>query len=171
MTSRKPAYVTSLVIGVATSLALAVACADGAVEKTVSAMLPTAPSMKARSDQSAAPGRTAQEEFHAKNHMDWVGQEHNRALAEFSIIMNRGSDRKDLCKLMLKYMVEFRLKKGDAGGSAQDREDAAITGARKTGVCGSRFGSDKQGSGMLASMRRSTSVFDEPSPEAQNLMN
>ncbi len=171
MTIRKPAVISRSVIGAAAILAVALACSEGAVEKTVVARVSPAPDAIVKHDQSTAPGRNAKEEFHAKNHMDWVGQAHNRALNEFFVIMKSGPDRKDLCTLMLKYMAdEFRFQDGKPSGTAEDRQNAAKVGVSKGRICESRLGSTEKTFGMLASVTRPASAPDEVSPEASAIV-
>src|SRR5687768_14344634 len=86
--------------------------------------------------KSPAPnkGPDARAAFHAKNHVDWVGEEHNKALADFFAGLG-GGDPAKLCA-DLEDFAASRTTPGNDLGPTNQRRGAARIGLAFGKLCG-----------------------------------
>lgn len=123
----RKATVLSIVAGVG------LACSEEAMDGAVTS--PIAPS-----HAPSLSSTNASANFHAKNHLDWVGRAHNKALSDFAAMVKAKGAPKDLCAALMDFMsaAERLPGKGNKGDAASRRATTA-GGLRATDACKRRF--------------------------------
>lgn len=123
-------------------LAIVSGCSDAADDDAI-----TSPSantaVSAHSAASISPQDDPKAKFRAKNHLDWVGRAHNKALDDFAAMVAKKGPPQNFCETLVDFMsAEERLPadKGRTDGAA--RRAAAIAGLRVTGECKGHFASN-----------------------------
>lgn len=118
---------------------LLVACITSACSDSATDLAVTSPTI-APNQTSSSPSTNARADFHARNHLDWVGRAHNKALDDFAAMVKAKGASKDLCAAVIAFMSAPERMPGNGNkGDATSRKSAAVAGVRASGICNSQF--------------------------------
>lgn len=113
---------------------IASACSDAAMDGSV-----TSPTVTPNPVASSSPNN-AKAYFHARNHLDWVGRAHNKALDDFAAMVREKGAPKDLCTAIADFMSAAERLPGNGNkGTAASRRATSIAAIRASGMCNRQF--------------------------------
>lgn len=151
---------------------LSVACTERETPDVV-----TSPTTSIAKSALSKAGFNPQAAFHAKNHVDWVGKEHNNALGDFFATLG-GGDPRNLCAEIENFTASRIVSDHDIGTPGQ-RQAVAKQGAALGKLCAVASGRavrpvipDGGQPVSLASVRRGASLASmyDVSEAANNLL-
>lgn len=136
--------------GIRSAVIIVLVCVSGCGDAAKDGVI-TSPAAATHSAAPNSAAGNAKAKFHAKNHLDWVGRAHNKALDDFAAMVTAKGPPKNFCAALIDFMsAAERLPSENARTDATSRRATTVAGLRATGQCRGYFASIRSTAWLVA---------------------